>query len=205
VRRQSILFCLLAAVSGFGFGSPIIGTSQNTVPGAGPSATGSFPSLSTPTITVPLLYEFDFSSTALSSPISFFYETATPTAPGTGLSDVQSSPPLSNIFPFLADRDSTGAWSFTWTTSPTFFVNWTAQTGLDFPNVPGFYPGQPSLISISAMFQTSTAPGTVNISISEVPEPGTAWLILSGVVLLAGPICCWSGWCVAGAGSGSVF
>lgn len=109
------------------------------------------------------IYQFNFAATSISAPAAFSYRSDVPTPPGAGISNVQTS--LGLIFPLVASRDSMGAWSFTWTTSPTFSVTFAAQTDMGFPNVPGVYPGEPALITVNAMFMTMTAAGTVDISI----------------------------------------
>ena len=130
-----------------------------------------------------LTYEFDFAANTNSPPASFFYVAASPTLPGTILSNVQTS--LDLIFPLVAGRDATGAWSFFWADSPTFSLTFTTQTDLEFPNTPGTY-SEPSLITSQIMFVTTTVPGTVDILIQAVPEPGTAWLVAGSLLLALG-------------------
>lgn len=131
-------------------------------------------------VAAPLSYEFDFFTSANSAPISFFYQTAVATAQGTIISGVKSSPDQAAIFPLAAQRRLTGAWLFTAMFSPTAVETWTAQTGVGFPNSPGVYLGQPALLTVQAMFVITNFPGTVNVTIQDVPEPGTLLLMLTG-------------------------
>lgn len=126
-----------------------------------------------------IVYQFRFSSSY--GPAVFSYSSDGPTAPGTGLSSVvQTSLPL--IFPLVAERDSSGNWSFAETLSPSDTLTFLAQTGLGLPDSPGFYPGLPALITQSG-FMGNQMTGTVDVLIQSSPAPSTG---SGGIVNAAG-------------------
>ena len=139
-----------------------------------------------PAVAGTLMYEFNFVTPVDAAPQTFSYQTDLATAPGTTISGVQSSPPLAMIFPLVAGRDGTGAWSFTWMGSPTFVFTWTAQEDLSFPNLPGVYSAQPALLKSQVMFVVNQVPGTVDITIQEIPEPGTCLFAVAALTLFGG-------------------
>jgi len=116
----------------------------------------------------PLVYRFTFSPTAISSAISFSYKADSPTDAGTTLHDVQG--PADLIFPVIASRDSTGAWSFLVMGSPSFTFTYVARTDLGFPNSPGSYPGEPASITRNVMFNYTTESGIVTIAIEPISD-----------------------------------
>jgi hypothetical protein len=138
-----------------------------------------------PAIAGTLLYEFNFSTPTDSAPQGFSYQTDIATPPGTTITGAQTLPALVLIFPLVAGRDFTGAWSFTLMSSPTSLFMWTAQEDLSFPNTPGVYTGQPAVLTTQVMFVVNHIPGTVDITIQEIPEPRTALLALTALALFA--------------------
>ena len=137
-----------------------------------------------PAVAATLAYEFDFHTPVGSAPQSFFYESDGPTAPGTGLSGVQSLPDVGTLFPLVASRGFDGDWSFTGMGSPTYVFTWETQIGLSFPNLPGFYASEPALLTSQVMFVVTQTPGTVDITIQSVPEPAMSLLVLTVLVCM---------------------
>lgn len=121
-------------------------------------------------------YEFAFQFPQAGT-TSIAYVAPGPTLPGTNLNDL-----LGSMSPTTGFRDTAGAWSFTRGSQITSFT-FIAQTDTTFANLPGLYSGLPALFV--TRFGLST-PGTVDITIETVPEPGTWLLIAVGFAALCG-------------------
>ena len=129
-----------------------------------------------------LFYNFSFHNAGVAA-ADFAYPSGTPTVPGTDLSDIlraayPSFPPI--VFPVTRGlRDAAGAWYFIRAFETTSFT-WVALTDTSFPNLPGVYVGLPA--QRLTRFGEVT-PLSVDISITETPEPGTSSMLLAGLIL----------------------
>jgi hypothetical protein len=121
-------------------------------------------------------YTFDFAPTSLTGEEMFSYTDSSPTAPGTGITDIMQTPPP--LFLVEGLRASDGSWQFV---DPGFngtSLSFVALTDASFPNSPGIYTSILSQVTFTSFFgPPTTADGTVTISIAQTPEPASALLV----------------------------
>ena len=142
-----------------------------------------------PGIAGPQSYFFDFGPTpVLQADATFLYFSAEPTAPGTTITVAAATPQVGLDTSAFGSRQSDGTWEFGLNPiDPHAQYLFRAETDLSFPNTPGIFTVA-SIESFSGICipcpPSGPDPGTVTITITDLPEAGSWLLLCAGLLAL---------------------